>query len=371
LEEPVKRFGCFCLIVFLIAIALLAWWQRDLLGAYIFRFIGTIAGEDGSPIDLPEEPPAANGSSGENVEHAASGLKSLARQITAGASTDYEKLCAIYDWVTHNIAYDVEKAGNMEAYGSGAEYLLEKRKGVCHDYADLTRALLKAVGIKATYEKGEVYPAPGKTERHAWNHACIGESWYGLDTTWGAGFVDEEKGIFVQRPSRLYLTTPEELARLHSDPVYKESREMEWQRAEAAAAEPAYLQEYEIRLLELFNEARAATALTPFTAEARLLTAVRQSAAAAAEQACRNEEYSLESLKAEIEQRAPELRLAKAGMNLFAFWDYPIPAAEELYRLITTEGETYLNDPGFESLTVAVVSRGNLIVVAVVYLSYY
>jgi len=363
----VKRFGCICLIVFLIAGMLLAWWQRDLLEAFLFRFAGITAGENSRPMDWLED----HFSAGEDNEHPITNVKILARQITAGAASDYEKLYAIYDWVTHNIAYDVEKAANVDAYGSGAKYALEKRKGICHDYADLTRALLRAAGIKATYEKGEVHPAPGKTERHAWNNALIGDTWYALDTTWGAGFVDEEKGIFIQRPSRLYLTTPEELARLHSDPAYKEEREREWQRVLAAAAEPVYLQEYEARLLELFNEERAAAGLKPLAAETRLLPAVRQDAVAASERACREEEHSLDSLKAEIEKMARQLRLAKAGMHMFAFWDYPLPAAEELCRRIISEGETYLFEEGFDALAVALVSRGNLIVVSMVCLAYY
>ena len=359
-----KRFGRICLITLLIAAVLLAYLNRERLRA-------PFGGEEPGPIDLDEERPVTDGEAEEGPELTAVGLKSLALQITAEASSDYEKLTAIYDWVTANIAYDVEKANNMEDYGSGAEYLLEKRKGVCHDYADLTRALLKAVGIKVTYEKGEVHPAPGRTERHAWNHARIGETWYGLDTTWGAGFVDEEKGVFVQRPSPLYLTTSEELARLHNDPAYKEAREREWQRAEAAAAKPVYLPEHEARLLVLFNEMRAATGLTPFTEEARLLAAARQSAAAAAEQVCSGEEYSLDPLKAELERRAPELRLAKAGMYMFTLWDYPIPTSEELHRLIIAEEDTYLNEAGFQSLIVGVIRRGDLITVTLVYLSYY
>lgn len=358
-----RRFGRICLITLLIAAVLLAYLNRERLQA-------PFGGEEPAPIDLDGERSVPDGETEKSHELTVVDLKSLALQITSEASSDYEKLTAIYDWVTANIAYDVEKAKNMEEYGSGAEYLLEKRKGVCHDYADLTRALLKAVGIKATYEKGEVHPAPGRTERHAWNHACIGETWYGLDTTWGAGFVDEGKGVFVQRPSRLYLTAPDELARLHNDPAYKESREMECQRAEAAAEKPVYLPEHEARLLALLNETRAAAGLTPFTEEARLLTPVRQSAAAAAEQICSGEEHSLDPLKAELQRRAPELRFAKAGINMFTLWDYPIPTADELHRLIIAEEETHLNEAGFQSLTVGVIRRGNLIIVTLVYLSH-
>ncbi len=367
-----KRLGWILLITVLVTAALLAF-QRDLPAAFFNLFTGRAGEAWTTEIDLDEEHLPSGGNALEDDPEPMPGadLKSLACRITAESSNDYEKLCAIYDWVTANISYDVEKAANMEAYGSGAQYLLEKRKGVCHDYAELTRALLKAVGIRATYEKGDVYPSPGRTERHAWNRACIGDTCYSLDTTWGSGFVNEEKGIFVPRPSRLYLTSPEELDRLHRDPSYKESREKEMQRLEAALASPASLPEYEARLFTLMNETRVSAGLAPIAEEARLLAAVRQSAAAAAEKACAGEEHSLEQLKAELERRSPEIRLEKAGMYTFTLWDYPFPTADELYRLITAEETAYLYDAGFQAVAVGVVRRGSLIIATQVFLSYY
>jgi hypothetical protein len=370
MEEPMKRFGWICLIALLITALLLGFWNRDLLMGYLNCFNGEMDVDEPAPNNLTEDSSAPGGGT---AEPAVTDLKSLAQQITVGASSDYEKLTAIYDWVTNNIAYDVEKAKNMESedYDFGAEYLLKNRKGVCHDYAELTRALLKSVGIKATYERGEVHPAPGKTERHAWNHACIGETWYGLDTTWGAGFVDERKGIFIQRPSRLYLTTPEKLARLHSDPDYKKACEIEWQRTQAAAAKPVCLPEHEARLLELFNETRTAAGLAPFKKETRLQDTVRQRAADAAVAACRGEEYSLDELNAELKQKASKLRLSKAGLYVFTLWDYPTPTAEEIHLLIISQEETFLYDGMLEALTVGVIRRGDLVTVVLVGLSYY
>ena len=249
-----RRPGLILLSLILIAVMILSVLQSDLLPAFFNLFTGEVDGEIFAD-DLDEEAPDGGGSA-DNGEVPPANLKSLARQLTEGVSDDYEKLGAIYDWVTHNITYDLEKSKNIGEYGSGAAYLFKERKGVCHDYAELTRALLKAVGIKATYERGEVHPAPGKTENHAWNRALIGDTWYGLDTTWGSGFVDIEKEIFVPRPSRLYLTTPEELARLHSDPEYKEACEAKLRRSEALAAKPRSLPKSEGRLLKLINKSR-------------------------------------------------------------------------------------------------------------------
>lgn len=367
-----KRAGQILLSILALLLLLSAFLQWDLLpapGHLLARWLG---GERVSPAPRGDEQSAASGTGEEDgFEPPAADLKELARQITAGVAGDQGKLNAIYDWITMNIAYDVEKAGKMEGYGHGAEYLLKNRKGVCHDYAELSRALLRAVGIKATYEKGEVHPAPGKREQHAWNRALIGETWYALDTTWGSGFVDEESGLFVQRPSRLYLTTPEELARLHGDPGYKETREIEWRRSAAAAAVPVHLSDHEDRLLELFNEARAGAGQAPLRRETRLLDVVRQSAVDAAERACRDEEYSLDRLNGIIEQKAPALRLSRAALYAFTLWDHPAPTPERLHRLIGEREDLFLGDGSFTGLAAAVIGRGDLITVVLVGLSYY
>ena len=363
-----KRTGLILLSILLIAAVLLALAQRGLRPFFGFPGGGLGRGET-APAALVEESRAVGPVEG--FDETSAGLKQLARQITAEIPDDYGKLCAIYDWVTANIAYDLEKAKKMEEYGYGAEYLLENRKGVCHDFAELTRALLKAVGVKATYERGEVRPAPGKTEQHAWNHVQIGESCYGLDTTWGAGFVDEEKGQFVQRPSRLYLTTADELARLHSDPAHKEAREIEWSRARAVAARAVYLPEYESGLLVLFNETRQEAGLAPLKEEPRLSSAVRQSAAEAAAKASQDEEYSLDRLNRELEQSATQLRLARAGFYAFTVWDFPTPTVEEIHRLIAAQQDSFLHAGPYQGLTVGVVRRGDLLTVVLAGLSYY
>lgn len=359
--------------VILIAAMLLSLMQRNLLPSFFDLFTGGPGEEETGPIQLEEGEPTAEKKTGKGAETTATSIKNLARQITAEAGDDHDKLLAIYDWVTANITYDLEKAKNIGDYGSGAKYLFETRKGVCHDYAELTRALLKTVGIKATYERGEVHPSPGKTENHAWNRALIGETWYGLDTTWGSGFIDEDQGLFVPRPSRLYLTTPEELARLHRDPEYKEAREMEQLRDRALEAKPLYLAKYEARLLKLFNKSREEAGLAPFKEEAALLEIARQSAAGAAEKECRGEKYSLNKLEKKVTAQSLPLRLSYFQFYLLTVWDYPTPTAKELYRQILEQSKppAFLNDSAFNGLTVGVVRRGDLVVVTLLGLSYY
>ena len=368
-----KRLGLIITSILLVAAMLLSLMQRNLLPVFFDLFTAGPGGEEAVPLQLEEGDPATGGKAAEDAETTATSIKNLARQITAEAGDDYDKLVAIYDWVTANITYDLEKAKNIGEYGYGAEYLFETRKGVCHDYAELTRALLKAVGIKATYERGEVHPAPGKTENHAWNRALIGETWYGLDTTWGSGFIDEDKGLFVPRPSRLYLTTPEELARLHRDPEYKEACEIKQMRNRARKAKPVCLPKYEAGLLKRFNKSREEAGLASFKEETALLEITRQSAAGAAEKECRNEKYSLSELEKKVMDKSLPLRLSCFQFYLFTVWDYPTPTAKELYRQILEQSKppAFLNDSAFTGLTVGVVRQGDLVVVILLGLSYY
>ncbi|HOP68537.1 MAG: transglutaminase domain-containing protein [Dethiobacteria bacterium] len=319
------------------------------------------------PFNVPEvlevSPPGGRGG------EVAGPVKELAREITQGLESDYDKMAAIYDWVTHNIAYDLQKMENPQAYGSGAEYVLRTGKGICHDYAELVRELCKAVGLEATYESGVVYPEPGKEERHAWNHVRVDGIWYGLDATWGAGFVIQEEQKFYQKPRRIYLTTPEELFRLHRDPAYKEEREIDYSRAQSAQAEAVYLPEYEEALFRLFNGYRQEQGLPLLRKEERLANMARQNGARIAEDICRGKEYSLAELKSQLNRRW-DLGLRSAGMAAFIKWSFPLSSPEKLYRELAQGGLNYLADQRYRGLTLAVVRKGDLVVVVHIYLEY-
>jgi len=154
----------------------------------------------------------------------------------------------IYDWVTHNISYDMEKyrrlSVSIEGYQPDAGEILASKEGVCGHYAELTRQMLLAVGIEATYEDGEVLNKDGSREKHAWNHAEVNGKTLALDTTWGAGHRSET-GEFVRMPTRLYLTTPQELEKMQQDPEYHTRRRKELLVEKAENSPPEFLPSYE------------------------------------------------------------------------------------------------------------------------------
>ncbi|MHB0898650.1 MAG: transglutaminase domain-containing protein [Spirochaetales bacterium] len=123
----------------------------------------------------------------------------VAAHLRLAAKNEWEMARALYDWVCLNIAYDTN------AYFSGiqgdvsAESTFLTGKSVCSGYAGLTLELAKLVGLEAVsidgYAKGYGYSA-GETlskNNHAWNAFRIDGEWRLMDTTWGAGAIDENR----------------------------------------------------------------------------------------------------------------------------------------------------------------------------------
>ncbi len=300
-----------------------------------------------------------------------SNVKELALTITACCDDDYNKMVAIYDWVTENIAYDLEKARDISAYGSGADYVLEKRRGVCHDYAQLTKELLLSVDIEATYEKGEVINSSGETELHAWNQAYIDNRWYALDTTWGAGFIFAENALFVQKPRRLYLTTIEELGRLHHNPDYKQKQEQEYMRLKALDQPVVEMPEYEKEIIQVFNSYRFEKELPLLTEELRLNELARTYAGIFTEMIAEDNEFTLEDLSEELSTRAAGLNIKSAAMHVMVKWFTHPEINGQVYDKIIVEHSNELDQVKWEGLSVGAVGKGDLIVFIFILIDYH
>ncbi|MBN2031030.1 hypothetical protein JW824_12400 [bacterium] len=148
----------------------------------------------------------------QSVRHS---VERLAAYLTEPCRNDLEKVRSIYRWITENISYDVEgyRSGN---YGDlSPESVLSSGSAVCSGYTGLFGMLADASGIEVIeisgwakgigYEAGD--PILGPTN-HAWNAVKIGDGWYLIDSTWGAGSSD---GIrFVRQFEEHYFLTPPE-----------------------------------------------------------------------------------------------------------------------------------------------------------------
>lgn len=141
--------------------------------------------------------------------------------------SDKEKVYLTYKWVTDNIAYDaVNYLNNREdLFVYSPEEVFNKKVTVCSGYARLFTKLLICMGFDENnikniqgYAKGYSYN-PDKTigeseTNHEWNAVKLEEGWCLIDSTWGAGSIDNTS--FKKSYSEYYLCTPPgQLVRSH------------------------------------------------------------------------------------------------------------------------------------------------------------
>lgn len=99
-------------------------------------------------------------------------IVSLARRLTAGASTYREALSRIADFTSSTIKYD-EAVASLPNYNQlGALWTLSARRGACLQFARLFTALARAAGIPARVVTGLSVKPPG-VEGEAITHAFV------------------------------------------------------------------------------------------------------------------------------------------------------------------------------------------------------
>lgn len=169
-------------------------------------------------LEQPERPiaePTPRPSTSATPAPVAKDYKQLARQLVHGKKDEREKAEALYRWLAQNVSY------NTEAYFSGdygdcsPEAVFKTRSGVCSGYANLFKAMADEVQLESEvipgFSKGYSFEPdrPLTQSDHAWNAVKVEGRWYLLDSTWGAGYIDERKR-FVRRFSDFWFMTPPE-----------------------------------------------------------------------------------------------------------------------------------------------------------------
>ena len=104
-------------------------------------------------------------------------MQNLAARLTRGKSTLISAARAIHDFVQTTM---VPNAGMGVL--RNAEEVLDRKEGVCRDYAVLTTTLLRSAKIPARLVGGMIY-ADGAFYYHAWSEAWDGKNWVGIDST--------------------------------------------------------------------------------------------------------------------------------------------------------------------------------------------
>lgn len=133
-------------------------------------------------------------------------IQQKAQELTQGLSTDREKVLAIDWWVSQNIAYDMDMAG--DAYYSWVAAHPEdkvrldsplnaftQKYALCYGYAKLSVLMLGYVGVESVYITGRLAETTGNVNfelgttvqddqmNHAWNAVKVDGGWYFLDSS--------------------------------------------------------------------------------------------------------------------------------------------------------------------------------------------
>lgn len=122
------------------------------------------------------------------------------QEIAEGADDDLDVVSYVYHYVVNNISYDHEKAndaknGDLSNYLPNVDEILEKKKGICFDYAAVMATMLRTQNIPTRMMIGYV-TIDGNTIYHAWIGVYIknigwiddfiefdGENWSMMDPT--------------------------------------------------------------------------------------------------------------------------------------------------------------------------------------------
>jgi len=144
-------------------------------------------------------------------------INALVDYLIEPASDDFEKVRAIYYWISHNISYDTKSFFSGKYPPSDAKATFLRRSSVCQGYANLFQEMCRIAGTKAEvisgFSKGWGYKPGDKIDwtdsNHAWNAVEIGGNYYLIDSTWGAGSLSSSGKFEWKFTDYYFLTKPE------------------------------------------------------------------------------------------------------------------------------------------------------------------
>ncbi|CAC5360152.1 unnamed protein product [Mytilus coruscus] len=151
-------------------------------------------------------------------------INELADYLAKPAKSELETIRSFYVWICNNISYNATAYFGGESAAREPVDVLKSKSSVCEGYARLFQALCVAKNIKCQkisgfskgygHQLGTILSYQNKTE-HAWNVVFVFGKWRFIETTWGAGYLDDQK-TFVNKFSNFYfLTKPEHFIEDH------------------------------------------------------------------------------------------------------------------------------------------------------------
>ncbi|CAF1378502.1 unnamed protein product [Adineta steineri] len=128
----------------------------------------------------------------------------------------------IFYWIAHSIEYDTVALFTKNYADQSAEGVFRTKKGVCAGYGNIYKYLCDQLQMPCErvsgYSKGYGFDdregAPTETD-HAWNAVEIDGHWYLIESTWGAGKLNDNKAFERQLDSYYFLPRPNEMIYHH------------------------------------------------------------------------------------------------------------------------------------------------------------
>ena len=118
-----------------------------------------------------------------------------AAELVSGRTKELDKVQAVYDFVIKNIKYDKQLAATVKSgYLPVLDTVLEKKTGICFDYAALMAGMLRSQGIPCKLVvgyAGQIYHAwiSVYTKENGWVEGVVyfdGNSWQCMDPTFAS-----------------------------------------------------------------------------------------------------------------------------------------------------------------------------------------
>ena len=110
-------------------------------------------------------------------------IEELLTQLDLDKKSDYEKVCAVYEYICSNVTYDYENLNDDNYLLKFSAYAaLMDKTAVCQGYAMLLYRLLLELGVE-----NRIVAGVSNGESHAWNIVKLDGHYYNLDATWDAG----------------------------------------------------------------------------------------------------------------------------------------------------------------------------------------
>ncbi|MCM1568095.1 MAG: InlB B-repeat-containing protein [Roseburia sp.] len=142
-------------------------------------------------------------------------LTSVMKSLKLSKKTDYEKVSAVYKYITDHITYDYDAlnyysyTGSIDSYEAAwsAYGGLVKGTCVCQGYASLFHRMMKEAGVSS-----RVITGYGNGGKHAWNIVKLNGKYYNLDATWDA--YDPDSGI-MKGTRNWFLLCPSSFNKTH------------------------------------------------------------------------------------------------------------------------------------------------------------